>query len=350
MPHENHVTICNSRGYADSYAQPHRDGVSISIDIRANQNMKNSLSVSVITPSLNQDRFIRHTIDSVLEQNLPNIEHIIIDGGSTDQTLSIIKEYPHLKWISEPDRGQSDAINKGFTMSYGNVIAWINSDDYYVPGALQAACDLFQTTPNTSLLCGNTVFVDQHGNITFRSPPSMTKWRLFHPWRSGTGIFQPGTIFRREVFEQCGPLDITLQYAMDYDFFLKAAERFAIHHLQRDIACFRSYDDSKTGHGYGPFRQERKRILLRHLRKKNLPRTVWSAICLHIYNTRQEVEEAIGQYQLGHTSQARRLLLKACLANPISLLCYPHLCFRLRQVLGTTLYEHLRKKFHTIHG
>jgi glycosyltransferase involved in cell wall biosynthesis len=312
--------------------------------------MKNSLSVSVITPSLNQGRFIRHTIDSVLKQNIHNIEHIIIDGGSTDETISILKQYPHLKWISQPDRGQSDAINKGFAMSCGNLIAWINSDDYYLPGALQAVCELFQANPHVSLLSGNTVFVDEHDNITFRTAPTMTKWRLFHPWHNGTGIFQPGTIFRREVFEQCGPLDITLQYAMDYDFFLKAVERFAIHHLERDIACFRSYDESKTGHGYGSFRKERKRVLLRHLHKKNLSKTIWSAICLHIYNTRQDVEEAIGQYQLGCTGQARRLLFKACLANPMSLLCYPHLCFRLRQILGTALYEHLRKKFHAIHG
>src|SRR5919202_749944 len=94
--------------------------------------------VSVVTPSLNQGRYIEETIRSVLEQDYPRVEHIVVDGGSTDETLDVLRRYPHLRWVSEPDRGQADAVNKGFRIARGEIFGWLNADDLYVPGALAA--------------------------------------------------------------------------------------------------------------------------------------------------------------------------------------------------------------------
>ena len=110
--------------------------------------------ISVITPSFNQGRFIEQTIQSVVSQGSNSFEHIVIDGGSTDETLEVLRRYPHLKWVSEADEGQSDALNKGFDMAQGEIIAWINSDDWYAPGTFHAVSKFFDENPNEDVVMG----------------------------------------------------------------------------------------------------------------------------------------------------------------------------------------------------
>lgn len=306
-------------------------------------------SISVITPSFNQARFILKNIESVLEQGLEDFEHIVIDGGSTDGTVELLKLYPHLMWVSEPDRGQSDALNKAMAMSRGEVIAWINSDDFYAPGALKAVRDFFVAHPAARLVCGNTVRVDEQGQLTRQAPPKLERWKLLSPWKGQTGIFQQGIFFHREVYDRCGPFDVALNYAMDYDFFLRATQLYPIHYISADLGCFRVYDESKTGRGWEPFQREVDLVLTRYVRRmRGSAAARWCTFRFYLYRARRWVLSALAAYETGAPARARGLLLKAFLRNPFSLLCYPHLCFRLRQLVGRRTYDRLRGKWRRI--
>ena len=127
--------------------------------------------ISIVTPSYNQGKFIEDTIQSVLIQNYPNFEHIIVDNCSTDGTVEILKKYPFLKWISEPDKGQTDALNKGFRKATGDIIAYLNSDDQYCPGVFLTVADYFLEHPECKWLCGNVIFTDSKGTVYEKKKP-----------------------------------------------------------------------------------------------------------------------------------------------------------------------------------
>lgn len=307
--------------------------------------MSHELPISVLTPSFNQAAFIRQTIESVREQDVEKVEHIVIDGGSTDGTVDILAQYPHLRWVSEPDRGQADALNKGLAMASGHIIVWINSDDLLAPGALAAAREFFQAHPDAHILCGNEIVIDAEGRLVRRAPPKTTRRTLTRPWHGQTGVFQPGMIFRRTVPETVGPFDPDLVFAMDYDFFLRASERFAIHPIRRDLGCFRVHGGTKTGEEFAPAFDEVAAVLLRHLRRTRPGRRPWWArLRLRLHRPAVLVGDALKAYEAGRPDRARRLLLHACLRNPFSLLAYGHFCYRLRQLVGPRFYERLRRR------
>ncbi|GAC1384426.1 MAG: glycosyltransferase family 2 protein [Herpetosiphon sp.] len=203
--------------------------------------------VSIVTPTYNQGHFIRETIESVLAQDYPNLEYWVIDGASTDQTCTILQEYesdPRFHWLSERDRGQSDAINKGWSRCQGTILAWLNSDDVYVhPNVIsqqqQLICD--DTVP--ALVYGKAIYTDAAGK-ELRPYPS----RQFSPYAllRACHIPQPSVFLTRQLVDRVGCIQTTLNFGMDYDYWLRCAEHCDFIYNPQPIATYRLHEDSKT--------------------------------------------------------------------------------------------------------
>jgi glycosyltransferase involved in cell wall biosynthesis len=203
------------------------------------------MKVSIITPSLNQGRFIERTIQSVLSQHIDNLEYIIIDGGSQDQTLEILNQYKNrLKFISEPDDGQSDAINKGLKMASGDIIGWLNSDDIYYPDAIKSICSFFQKHPEIDIVYGQAYHIDAHDQII--APYPTQPWH-FKQLFNHCYISQPAVFFRKTVIERYGLLNKTLNYCMDFEYWLRLGKKGAkFAYFPQLLAGSRVYPETKT--------------------------------------------------------------------------------------------------------
>lgn len=301
--------------------------------------------ISVITPSFNQGPFIRETIESVLVQGGNDWEHIVVDGGSNDDTISILKEYPHLVWVSEKDKGQADALNKALKMSTGDVIFWVNSDDLLAQGAFDAARQFFTNHPDAQIVCGNAVTLDRGGNELVRTGPRVRTRKLRYPWDGDTSMHQPSIVFRRTVYEFAGPFDITLNCAMDYDFFLRASRQFKFHREPIDLGLFREYSGTKTGEGAAEAFTEVRKCLVRQVRETGDGSPSWAAIRAYFAEGCVWVNDAVANYRNDRPQAARSLLFRAIFRNPLSLFVYPHILYRLRNVVGPSGYEWLRMRF-----
>lgn len=207
--------------------------------------------ITIVTPSYNQGRFIEETIQSVLSQGYPDLEYIVIDGGSTDETLSILKKYGReIQWVSERDRGQAHAINKGLRMATGDVVAFLNSDDLYKPGALLSVGEFFALHPQAHWLTGRCCIIDEYGR-EIRRPITLYK-NLWLSVRSYTillvlnYISQPATFWRRSVLDTVGYLNEDLCYTMDYEYWLRIGRLFRLWFIGRELACFRYHSFSKS--------------------------------------------------------------------------------------------------------
>ncbi|MCX8061895.1 MAG: glycosyltransferase [Anaerolineales bacterium] len=202
--------------------------------------------VSIVTPSFNQAQFLEETILSVLGQDYPNLEYLIVDGGSTDGSLDIIHRYADRLawWISEPDRGQTDAINKGFAHAKGEIFAWLNSDDTYLPHAVSEAVEFLQRHPEIGLVYGNANFIDEQGRVLGKFPARQTDYRRLR--RGYVHIPQQAAFFRAELWRQVGPLDPSFYFAMDYDLWVRIARLSKIVYLPRLWANFRLHGLAKT--------------------------------------------------------------------------------------------------------
>jgi glycosyltransferase involved in cell wall biosynthesis len=202
--------------------------------------------VSIVTPSLNQGAFIEEAIVSVLEQKYPNFEHIVVDGGSTDETLAILGRYPHVKWVSEADDGQSDALNKGFRMAQGDILGWLNADDRYLPGCFRSVTRFMEARPDVDIAYGDFRWIDEDGHVIqerreLAFDPFMLKYlhMLYIPTAS--------SFFRRIVFDTGNFLDVRYSYAMDYEFYLRLNARgFRFAHQREFLADYRWHDQSKS--------------------------------------------------------------------------------------------------------
>lgn len=202
--------------------------------------------VSIITPSYNQAAFLEETIRSVLEQDYPRIEYIIIDGGSTDGSAEIIQRYAGklAYWVSERDRGQTDALNKGFARATGSILAWLNSDDTYQPGALREAVAYLSAHPDVGMVYGDGNFIDEHGEVIGRFPSAQTDLQKLR--RGYVHVCQQSSFFRADMWRAVGPLDPSFFFAMDYDLWVRLAQRAPLIYLPRTWANFRLHSDAKT--------------------------------------------------------------------------------------------------------
>jgi glycosyltransferase involved in cell wall biosynthesis len=179
-------------------------------------------TVSIVTPSFNQARFLPYTLESVRQQDYPNIEHIVVDGGSTDGSVDILRQAPRIRWVSEPDRGQVDAINKGFAMAKGDILAWLNSDDTFGPHTVSTAVAALDRT-GADLVYGDVEIVDEHGAVlkVINGIPFDYRVLLY----GIDYIGQQSVFFRRELLERAGPLREEYDNGFDYELWL----RFAAH-------------------------------------------------------------------------------------------------------------------------
>ena len=203
--------------------------------------------VSIITPSFNQAPYLETTIRSVLGQDYPRLEYIIVDGGSTDGSLDVIKKYAGQLawWVSEPDKGQTDAINKGFARATGGILAWLNSDDTYDPGAVSAAVKYLNGHPETAMVYADCNFINEDGRIIGKFNAAQTDLRRL---RAGyVHIPQQTMFFRAEYWKELGPLDPSFYFAMDYDLWTRIAAHAPIKYLKGQTwANFRLHTSGKT--------------------------------------------------------------------------------------------------------
>jgi glycosyltransferase involved in cell wall biosynthesis len=218
-------------------------------------NSKEYPRITIITPSYNQGHFIEETIRSVLSQGYPNLEYLIIDGGSTDNTIEVIKKYESqiAYWVSEPDRGQTHAINKGLAIATGDILAYINSDDYYLPGTFFKVAEAFQTSPEIDLLHGRCRYIneigekmgEQFGNI-HQAEEIIDLWGV---WWAKQQFVQPEVFWTKRMTQKIGMFNEQLHYVMDYDYWCRILQAEGqVGRLDTEIACFRFTATQKSKH------------------------------------------------------------------------------------------------------
>lgn len=224
--------------------------------------MQKPPKISIITPSFNQGKFIERTILSILNQNYPNLEYIVVDGGSKDETITILKKYEkRLRWISEKDKGQSDAINKGIRMSSGDIVAYLNSDDLYEKGALKKVSDYFTAQPSAMWVTGRCRIIDEHdrekrGFISDYKNFLLSRYN-YNILLVTNFIAQPATFLNRKAIDEFGYFDINHHRVMDYDYWLRIGRKYRPGIINEDLAAFRVYSESKTSSAFKTtFQQE----------------------------------------------------------------------------------------------
>ncbi len=217
--------------------------------------------VSVVTPSYNQGEFIEDTLRSVMKQDYPHIEHLVLDGGSTDSTVKILKKYENkygLRWVSEADEGQSDAINKGFKMAKGEIVYWLNSDDVcFDTKMISYVVERFREFKHADVIYGDGVFIDRSGSIlkVVRVPD----WDYNRLLRS-CFIIQPAVFFRKKVALE-NALDKKLHFSMDYEFWLRLGRKYNFVKVDRIMTGFRIYEQAKSSANIDKLWLETKGIL-----------------------------------------------------------------------------------------
>ena len=210
--------------------------------------MKEAPKISVVTPTLNCGQFIRDCIESVLAQNYENFEHIIVDGGSADGTVDVLREYPHLTWVSEPDDGEVFALNKALKMASGDIIGWLNADDWYRDGVFEKVSEAMNRVGGLHAVYGDTTFVDEIRNERFikETARDMTLGGVFMRCWHDKQPRQPSIFYSRQLMDDIGLYNDKLHYSIDLEYWLRVVVRYKFHFIDKVFSCARLRGDSKA--------------------------------------------------------------------------------------------------------
>lgn len=248
------------------------------------------LSISIITPSYNQATYLEQTIQSVINQNYPFIEYIIIDGGSTDGSVDIIKKYGSYiyYWVSEKDNGQSEAINKGLKLATGDIVCWLNSDDLFEPNTLNTVAQFFNENLDIKFVYGDGIifYEDRKKRNSYCKPGNIDKTVLSYC----DPLQQPSTFWRGEIHNEIGFIDESLCYTMDWDFFMRIALKYDIHYLPIYFSSYRIHDAHKTGVGG----ERRSREILMFIEKYGTK--PWKNVFEQVYPFAEEIRQLREHY------------------------------------------------------
>lgn len=238
--------------------------------------------ISIVTPSYNLGKYIQRAIDSVLTQDYDNFEYFIIDGGSTDGTVEVLKRYDdeRLKWISEPDNGQTNAINKGLKLSSGDLFAWLNADDFYEDGVFEKVAHTFDHNQDAGVIYGNCFDVSEtYEKIKLNIPPETVDLKYMLDF--GNVIYGPASFYNLELVKKVGLFDESIDYWMDYDMYLRLGKISRFYYLASDLSNFMIRDEQKSRSGdketYKNFLREAYKVSLKNGGKR------FSPLCFAIY-------------------------------------------------------------------
>jgi glycosyltransferase involved in cell wall biosynthesis len=221
--------------------------------------------VTVITPCFNRVRFIADAIESVLSQDYPRIDHVVMDGASTDGTVDVLRRYDgQIRWYSEPDEGQSHCLNRLLRLVEGEIVGWMNSDDFYYPGAVRRAVEILEADPTLDAVYGCCALVDVEGNrIGMHAAKPFSVKRLI--WYDSGYVPPQAFFFRRRVIERVGDFDETLKYALDYDWLVRLGKTSRVLHVPELFGAFRRHEDATQGRILRrEYRRETVRVSRRH--------------------------------------------------------------------------------------
>ncbi len=307
----------------------------------------NPPDISIITPCYNAAKYIRATLDSVRKQSGVRVEHIVVDANSTDGTVEILKEFSNIRWISEPDRGQSDAFNKGLGMARAPLIGWLNADDTYEPNVLAQIVNFFRAHPEAAIVNGHLVRIDESGRELEFLPARSSCFWLVHFWFKWYGLNHPSTFYRKEVFEQVGLLDTELHYAMDYDFYLRASRVYRFHDIDLLTTRMLVHPEAKTSGGWDRFARDVQRTLAKVWKPRNRSFYAYTLLGVRAHAARTHLVESFLAIRTGERGRAWSELRRAAgwwppLFTLPSFYTYLARCV-LRLVLGEARYARLRR-------
>jgi glycosyltransferase involved in cell wall biosynthesis len=282
--------------------------------------------ISIITPSLNQARFLEETIASVLSQGYPNLEYFIIDGGSTDGSVEIIRRYEEklTGWVSEPDQGQSDAIIKGFARAGGDIMNWINSDDALMPGALRFVAKAFMASRADLIVGGDVHYKDSLATPVGQFRPSGYAYPdCLRFWNGRFRYHQPCTFFRRETYEKAGGLNKALHYVMDYDLYCRMLRLpgSRVVYIPAVLSKFRLHEAAKTATQKRAFLEEQRAVSQAHWTNAGFVRAA-EAAAMDAYTAECLFHQASDELRRGRFGAARRSAAAGLRARPFHFLRY----------------------------
>lgn len=244
--------------------------------------------ISIVTPSYNQGQFIEETIISVLGQNYPNLEYIIMDGGSNDNTIEILKKYEHqiTYWQSEPDNGQSSAINEGFKRATGDILCWLNSDDYYLPGTLQFIANNINIT-NEEILFGNCIHLKENSSFCNGSNV-VSRWGN-EDLKVIDMIIQPSSFFSRKAVEKTGGMREDLNFGFDWEWFLRAEKKgVSFKPLERYLSVYRYHEEHKSGGGFAEKRAKELAIIYKEYTNEEI-----AGFYLFVFYNKEKIRQTV---------------------------------------------------------